>query len=62
MPTFEQSEKAGKEILRMLSGESTPQQAESVIKQMMARCDVGAHGVCQTHGQVIDDCKKQGLR
>ena len=59
MPKFEESEAAGRVILRALKGEITPEQAAESVKQIMKKqCVVGPQGVCQTHGQVISDCEE----
>lgn len=60
MPKFEEGEKAGRAIISALKGEISHQQAATVVKQIMTRCVTGLHGVCQTHGQVIADCEKEG--
>ena len=62
MPKFEESEAAGKAIISALRGEISHQQAAMAVEQVMSKCVVKAQGVCQTHGQVITDCRKQGLR
>ena len=53
---------ASDNIQRMLRGEITSEQAVQFLLLPPLPCMRGLHDTCETHGQILADCKEQGLK
>jgi hypothetical protein len=60
---YQLNDRAAALIMQLVRGKTSYEEARKELlprkmRKQPTECRVGAHGVCQTHGQISSDCEK----